>query len=41
MPDTPENLITDLPIVDELQDSYLTYAMSVIMAGLCLTPVTA
>jgi len=27
-----EQNITDLPIVDELQDSYLTYAMSVIMS---------
>jgi DNA gyrase subunit A len=31
-PSTPENAITDRPIVDELQDSYLTYAMSVIMS---------
>src|SRR5687767_13975206 len=28
----PTNSITDLSIVDELQDSYLTYAMSVIMS---------
>ncbi len=27
-----DNIISDLSIVDELQDSYLTYAMSVIMA---------
>ena len=32
MADAPENPVTDLPIVEELQDSYLTYAMSVIMA---------
>src|SRR5437868_171514 len=30
-PPTPENL-TDLPIAEEMQDSYLRYAMSVIMA---------
>ncbi len=28
----PKDLITALPIVEELQDSYLTYAMSVIMS---------
>ena len=28
----PDARTTDLPIVDELQDSYLTYAMSVIMS---------
>jgi DNA gyrase subunit A len=32
MPDIPKDLISDLPIIDELQDSYLTYAMSVIMS---------
>ncbi len=32
MPDTPVNQVTELPIVEELQDSYLTYAMSVIMS---------
>jgi len=32
MADTPAEKIENLPIVDELQDSYLTYAMSVIMS---------
>ncbi len=32
MADAPKNPATILPIVDELQDSYLTYAMSVIMS---------
>ncbi len=32
MADTAESSITHLPIVEELQDSYLTYAMSVIMS---------
>ncbi|MHC4441989.1 MAG: DNA gyrase subunit A [Planctomycetota bacterium] len=32
MSDAPKNQITDLPIIEELQDSYLTYAMSVIMS---------
>src|SRR6478672_4262459 len=31
-PQQPRDTITELPIVDELQDSYLTYAMSVIMS---------
>ena len=31
MADVPKNPATILPIVEELQDSYLTYAMSVIM----------
>jgi DNA gyrase subunit A len=30
--DIPKENVTNLPIVDELQDSYLTYAMSVIMS---------
>jgi DNA gyrase subunit A len=32
MADAPKNPATILPIVEELQDSYLTYAMSVIMS---------
>jgi len=32
MTSLPDQSITDLPIVDELQSSYLTYAMSVIMS---------
>ncbi len=32
MPDIPKDLVSELPIIDELQDSYLTYAMSVIMS---------
>ncbi len=32
VPQQPQGSVTDLPIIDELQDSYLTYAMSVIMS---------
>lgn len=32
MADSPDIRITELPIIDEMQDSYLTYAMSVIVS---------
>ena len=32
MSDSPRERIEDLPIIEEMQDSYLTYAMSVIMS---------
>ena len=32
MSDAPQERIEDLPIIEEMQDSYLTYAMSVIMS---------
>ena len=32
MPEGPEQNVTELPIIEEMQDSYLTYAMSVIMS---------
>ena len=32
MSDGPQERIVDLPIIEEMQDSYLTYAMSVIMS---------
>src|SRR5512137_791630 len=32
MSDQPSELITNLPIVEEMQDSYLRYAMSVIVS---------
>jgi len=32
MSDGPQERIENLPIIEEMQDSYLTYAMSVIMS---------
>ena len=32
MSETSQERIEDLPIIEEMQDSYLTYAMSVIMS---------
>lgn len=31
-PDSPQQFIVDRPLIDEMQDSYLTYSMSVIMS---------